>query len=189
MARHHHRQLVAGAGLSDSAHRLRLAETVRGGFVGPRAGAEAGAIGGLRDPLAGVEPIAEAAEPVRLAPLARRRAGDLLEDAMEMEPADPGGIGHLSEARDLVAAADQGAGAADRGNMPVGRGALIRAAALARPEPGGLGCCGGLVERDVFAPRLPRGAARPAIDAGRLDRIEEMAVLRRVMRDHGGPAL
>src|SRR5439155_12611551 len=80
------------------------AETVRGGLVGPRAGAEAGTIGGLRDALAGIEPIAEPAELVRLAPLARRRAGDLLEDAVKMEPADPGGISQLGEARDFVAA-------------------------------------------------------------------------------------
>ncbi len=105
---------------------------------------------------------------MRLAPLARRRAGDLLEDAVEMEPADPGGVGQFGEARDLVASADQGTGAADRGDVPVGRGALIRPAAFARPETGGFGSGGSRVEGDVLAARLTRGAARPAIDAGRL---------------------
>src|SRR5205085_7113863 len=135
------------------------AETVRGSLVGPRAGAEAGAIGRLGDPFAGIEPVAEAAEPVRLTPLARRRAGDLLEDAVEMEPADAGGIGKLGEARDLVTAADQGAGAGDRGDVPVGRRTLIRAAALARPEPGRFRGGGSFVERDVLAARLARGTA------------------------------
>jgi hypothetical protein len=45
-----------------AARRRGHAETVRGGLVGPRAGAEPGAIGGLRDPLAGIEPIGKAAD-------------------------------------------------------------------------------------------------------------------------------
>src|SRR5262249_28720276 len=60
---------------------------------------------------------------------------------------------------------------------------------LAGPEAGSLGRCGRLVKRDVLAARLARGAAWPAIDPGRPDRIEEPAVLRRIMGDHGRPAL
>ena len=81
-----------------------------------------------------------------------------------------------------VAGADQGAGPADRRDMPLGQRALARPAALARPEAGRLGGVGGLVERDVLPPRLARGAARPAIHPGGAHRIEEAAVLRRVMR-------
>src|SRR5205085_11421950 len=84
---------------------------------------------------------------------------------------------------------DQGTGPADRRDMPLGHRAFPRPAALARPESGRLGRIGGRVERDVFAARLARGAARPAIDAGSAHRIEKASVLRRVMRDHGGPAL
>src|SRR5205823_199271 len=162
------------------ARRRGHAEPVRRRLVGPRAGAKPGAIGGLGNPFAGIEPIGETAEPVRLAPFARRRSGDLLEDAVEMEAADPGGAGQFREAWQFVAGPDQGAGAADRGDVPVGLRALIRAAALAGPKAGGLGRGGVLVKCHIFAARLPRGAARPAINAGRLDRIEEMAVLGRI---------
>src|SRR5438874_3850995 len=171
------------------ARRRGHAEPVRGRLVGPRAGAKPGGIGGLGNPLAGIEPIGETAEPVRLAPFARRRSGDLLEDAVEMEAADPGGTGQFREARQFVAGPDQGAGAADRGDMPVGLRALIRAAALAGPKAGGLGRGGGLVERDILVAGLARGAARPAIIPGRSDRIEKSAVLRRIMGEHGRPAL
>src|SRR5438874_757903 len=165
------------------------AEPVRGRLVRPRAGSKPGAIGGLGNPLAGIEPIGETAEPVRLAPFARRRSGDLLEDAVEMEAADPGGTGQFREAWQFVAGPDQGAGAADRGDVPVGLRALVRAAAFAGPKAGGLGRGGGLVERDVLAAGLARSAARPAIDPGRLDRIEKSSVLRRIMGEHGRPAL
>src|SRR5437763_2870686 len=171
------------------AHGRGHAEPVRGRLLGPRAGAKPRAIGRLGNPLAGVEPIGETAEPVRLAPFARRRSSDLLEDAVEMEAADPGGTGQFGQARQFVAGSDQGAGPADRGDMPVGLRALIRAAALAGPKAGGLGRGGGLVERDVLAVGLARSAARPAIDPGRFDRIKKSSVLRRIMGEHGRPAL
>src|SRR5207244_13422421 len=60
------------------------AKTVRRRFISSRAGAEPGAVHPLRDALARVDPVGETAEPMGLAPFARRRAGDLLEYAMEM---------------------------------------------------------------------------------------------------------
>ena len=49
-------------------------------------------------------------------------------------------------------------------------------AAQARAEAGGLRRGGGRVEDDILAPRRPRRADRPAIDAGRPDAGEEAAV-------------
>src|SRR5262249_58521341 len=97
----------------------RHAEAAAGGVIGARAGAETGGIDRLGDRLTLVEPFGETAEPVRIAPFARRRAGHLLEHAMEMIAADPSGTGQLGEARQGVAASDQAAGAFDRGNVPV----------------------------------------------------------------------
>ncbi len=165
------------------------AEPVRCRRIGARAGAEAGAIDRRGDRLAGIEPLGEAVEAICLAPFARCRAGDLLEHAMKMEPAETCGGGQFGKGRQRVAGADQGAGPADRRDMPVGRRALIRPAALAGAEAGGLGHRSRLVERDILAARLSRGAARPAIDPGRLDRIKEIAVLRRVVCHDGRPAL
>ena len=165
------------------------AEPVRRRRIGARAGAEAGGIDRRGDRLAGIEPLGETVEPMGLAPFARRRAGDLLEHAMKMEPADARRSGQFGEGRQRVAGADQGAGPADRRDMPVSGRRLVRAAALARAETGRFGCRARLVERHILAPRLSRGAARPAIHPGRAYRIEETAVQRRVVCDDGRPAL
>src|SRR5439155_325548 len=62
----------------------RHAEAVRGILVGARAGAEPGGVDRAGNAVAGLQPGGKAAEAMRLAPFARRRAGDLLEDAVEM---------------------------------------------------------------------------------------------------------
>ena len=110
------------------------AEPRRRRLIGPRAGPEPGGIDRLGDVVAGVEPVAKAAEPVRLAPFARGRAGDLLEHAVEMIAADPAGARQLVEARQAVA----GRGSARRRARPRRCGA--RPASL---RAGGSACTGG----------------------------------------------
>ena len=51
-----------------------------------------------------------------------------------------------------------------------------------------LGLGVGHIERNVLAQRLARGAARPAKDAGRLDRVEKLTVEPRVVGDDRVPA-
>src|SRR5207244_807489 len=61
---------------------------------------------------------------------------------------------------------------------PFGRaGARVRSAALAGSIAGGLGCGRARVEADVRTLRHPRGAARPAVDAGRGDGCVEHSVV------------
>src|SRR6185437_2533221 len=90
-----------------AARARRHAKPVARGLVGARAAAEPRAVGRLGNPLAGVETGGEAIEPMRLAPIARRGAGDLLEDAVEVIAADARGIGQFHEARQGFARADQ----------------------------------------------------------------------------------
>ena len=135
------------------------AEPVRRRLIGPRAGAETGGIDRGGDGLAAVEQLREAADPARLAPFARRRAGDLLEDAVKMKPADAGRRGQFGEARRRVALADQRTGPADRRDVPRGLRAFARPATLARAEPGGFGRLRRFVKGDIPAQRQPRGQA------------------------------
>jgi len=81
----------------------RHTEPSRRRLVGARARPKAGGIDRLSDPLAGIELLGEAAEPMGPRIVARRRAGDLLENPMKMKGADPRGIGEFGEARDGVA--------------------------------------------------------------------------------------
>jgi len=119
------------------------------GFTGVGVGA---AMTGLR-PV--VELIGKAAQPMRPAPFARRGAGDLLEDPVEMKGADPCRGGELGEARNGVAVLQQGARPLDRRDMPGSRGAVSRPATFAGPQPGGLRLSRRLKEHRVFAQRQP----------------------------------
>ena len=83
--------------------RGRHAKTVRGVLIGSRAGAKTGGIDRTGDTIAGIETFRKAAEAMRLAPFARRRAGDLLEHPVEVKRADPRSVGEFGEARDGVA--------------------------------------------------------------------------------------
>ena len=77
----------------------RHAEPGRGRLIGARARPEPRRIDRRGDILAGVELLREIAEPVGASIVARRRAGDLLEHAMKMKPADARRVGELGKAR------------------------------------------------------------------------------------------
>src|SRR5579875_3458874 len=164
------------------------AEPLRGLFIGARAGAETGGVDRSGDALPGGERVGEPVKTPRPRIFARRRAGELLEDAVKMIAAHARGGGKPVEARHRLAVAQQRAGPLDRGEMARGGRALRRAAALARPEAGGFGGGGFGEEAHMLAPRQARGAARPAINAGRCDGIEETAVGAAVAGKNGRPA-
>jgi len=79
------------------------AQPCRSRVIGARARAEPRRIDRLGDRLTGLEPVGQTAEPVGARVVAWRRAGDLLENPVEMKGADPRGIGELGEGRDGVA--------------------------------------------------------------------------------------
>ena len=108
---------------------------------------------------------------------------------MKMKPADAGRIGQLGKARQRVAARIRAQARPIAATCRSADRAFARPAALARPKAGGLRCVGGLEEGDILAPRLPRGAARPAINPGGPHRIEKAAVLAPRHGRHRGPAL
>src|SRR5215469_13292258 len=106
--------------------------------------------------------------------VARGNAGDLFEYTVEVKAADARRVGQFGQARQGLAGPQQGAGLFDRGDVP-GGGRVVRwAAALARPEARGFGGRRCLKEPRVGAQRPARGAARPAIDAGRSHTVEKL---------------
>ena len=107
----------------------------------------------------------------------RRDAGDLLEDAMEVERAQGRFRGEVLEPRRLLGRRDFFAGAAHRLDPRVRRAEPVGPAALAGAVARLLRRFGGREEQDVLALRRTRLAARPAVDAGRPDRDKETAVV------------
>ena len=153
----------------------RHAEPGGGRLIGARARPEPRRIDRRGDILAGLELLREIAEPVGASIVARRRAGDLLENPMKMKPADPRHVGELGKARRRFAGAQQCAGFLDCRDMARGRRRISRPATFARPQPCRLRRCGCLKKSGVTAQRQPRGATRPAVDAGGLDAVKEPA--------------
>src|SRR3546814_3403299 len=82
-----------------------------------------------------------------------------LEDAVEVEAAEAGGLRQIVQARHLLGLGNEAAGLGHRRGMAAAGGRGVRPAALAGPEAGRFRLDGRLVEADVLAPRLEIGRA------------------------------
>jgi len=118
----------------------------------------------------------------------RRHAGDRFEHTVKVEAAHACRIRQRIEAWQLVRRLDEPAGFCDRGRLPLGQAWFIRPAAPARSKARAFGFGASLVKADILAPRQPRRAGRPAIDAGGAHRIEKRAVGSAVALPHRLPA-
>src|SRR5580765_5246773 len=80
------------------------------------------------------------------------------------------------------------AGAAHLADPRIGRALLVGTAATAWPIPRPDGVRAGQEELDTIAPGTTTRTRRPAVDAGRPDRVDERAVRPAVMVEHGAPS-
>ncbi len=133
--------------------RRRHAEQVGRGGVEAAVGIKARAIDRLGDGIAGGEFLAHALAAMAGGICLRRHPGHRLEHAVEVEAAHARGLRQRVEARRLLGFFDQPAGARDRSGMRLGKGGLVRPAALARPKSRPLGVGASFVESHVLAPR------------------------------------
>ena len=165
----------------------RHAEARRRGLVEAARTVEPGVIDRLGDRPGRAEILGRAARPHLSGKSLRRHAGDFLEDAVEVEGAQARSRGEVGKRGRLLGRRDFFAGAAHRLDLGVGRAEPVGAAALARAKTRPLRGLDARKEGDVLALRRPRGATRPAIDAGGLDRDEECAVVSWVAAAHRFP--
>src|SRR3546814_10814306 len=86
----------------------------------------------------------------------RRQARRLLEDAVEVEAAEAGGLRQLLEARQFLGLGDEATGFRHRGGIAAYGGRHLRPAALAGPEACRFRLGRALEEADVLTPRLAR---------------------------------
>ena len=141
----------------------------------------------LGDGPGGPEPLGRAPRPHLGGIGLRRHARDLLEDAMEVERAQGRFSCEIVQRRRLLGRRDPLAGAPDRLDLRVGLAEPVGPAALAGAKAGALRLRLAREKGDVLALRRARLAARQAIDAGRLHRDEERAVIGRIAAAHGVP--
>ena len=117
-----------------------------------------------------------------------RYADDGFEDAMEVIGAEVDLLGQRVERWGVLGSLDQAAGLGNFARVLLVERRRVRLAALAWTESGSLRILARGVERHVLALGETRRTGRSAIDAGRCDRVDEVAVEGFVARDDGGVA-
>ena len=126
----------------------------------------------------GAEGVLEAGDALGLGEFAGGDAEDAAESAQDGEAADAGSFGEIGQAGALGGMLGEVfRGSGDDGGLGIGaRSCEFGLAALAGAEAGLLGRGGGGEEADVLFCGAAAGAAGAAVDLGRLDGVEELAV-------------
>ena len=107
---------------------------------------------------------------------------------MKVIGAQAGTAGQLLQAGHRLGVLDEPADLRDLRRMLLGQRRLIGLAALARTKARSFGVRARGVELHVLGPGEASCAGGAAVHAGRVDRVEELAVRRRIAGDNGSPA-
>jgi len=119
--------------------------------------------------------------------LARRRAGELLEDAMEVMRAHADATGELAQCERRFRLLDEPTCLRHFLAVTLAQRQPLGLAALARTKASGLRLAHACEKHHVFRPRAARGARRTTEHAGRAHAVDERAIGIAVARDHRPP--